>query len=76
MTTTAQVAAFSLKPLSVLAAGIALEATSGSVTLAVIAVSSLAISLVFAGYGRRLSVSAAPAAAPTLVRPTPEEVTP
>ncbi|MEE1818760.1 MFS transporter [Streptomyces sp. NPDC056362] len=76
VTTTAQVAAFSLKPLSVLAAGIALEATSGSVTLAVIAVSSLAISLVFAGYGRRLSVSAAPAAAPTLVRPTPEEVTP
>ncbi|MFF3759717.1 MFS transporter [Streptomyces sp. NPDC002185] len=75
VTTTAQVAAFSLKPLSVLAAGIALEATSGSVTLAVIAVSSLAISLVFAGYGRRLSVSAAPAAAPTLVRPTPEEVT-
>ncbi|MGW4747615.1 MFS transporter [Streptomyces sp. NPDC004290] len=76
VTTTAQVAAFSLKPLSVLAAGIALEATSGSVTLAVIAVSSLAISLVFAGYGRRLSVSAASAAAPTLVRPTPEEVTP
>ncbi|MEU1227521.1 MFS transporter [Streptomyces sp. NPDC005828] len=76
VTTTAQVAAFSLKPLSVLAAGIALEATSGSVTLAVIAVSSLAISLVFAGYGRRLSTAAAPAAAPTLVRPTPEEVTP
>ncbi|MFF3605272.1 MFS transporter [Streptomyces sp. NPDC002463] len=76
VTTTAQVAAFSLKPLSVLAAGIALEATSGSVTLAVIAVSSIAISLVFAGYGRRLSAAAAPAAAPTLVRPTPEEVTP
>ncbi|WP_030685631.1 MFS transporter [Streptomyces globisporus] len=87
VTTTAQVAAFSLKPLSVLAAGIALEATSGSVTLAVIAVSCIAISLAFAGYGRRLSATAAPSAAaptpaaptpvhPTPVLPTPEEVTP
>ncbi|WP_426403912.1 MFS transporter [Streptomyces sp. R-07] len=80
VTTTAQVAAFSLKPLSVLVAGIALEATSGSVTLAVIAVSCIAISLAFAAYGRRLSTATAtaPASAPVLtpVRPTPEEVTP
>ncbi|MFH9723416.1 MFS transporter [Streptomyces sp. NPDC017254] len=82
VTTTAQVAAFSLKPLSVLAAGLALEATSGSVTLAVIAVSSIAISLVFAGYGRRLSTVAGPApaapapAAPTSAGPTSAAPTP
>lgn len=71
VTTTAQVAAFSLKPLSVLVAGIALEATSGSVTLAVIALSCIAISLAFAAFGRRLS--AAPEA--TLrTTPTLEEV--
>ncbi len=60
VTTTAQVAAFSLKPLSVVVAGIALEATSGSVTLTVIALCCIAISIVFALRSRRLSAAPEP----------------
>lgn len=56
VTTTTQVAAFGLKPLSVFVAGIALEATSGSVTLAAIAISCTVISIVFAGRSRLFSV--------------------
>ncbi|MEY9929764.1 MFS family permease [Catenulispora sp. GP43] len=44
----AQVAMLGLRPLSVFLAGVALEATSGSVTLAAIGVSCLVVSVVFA----------------------------
>lgn len=73
VTTTAQVAAFSLKPLSVLVAGIALEATSGSVTLAVIALSCIAISTAFGIFSRRLPTAPGPTLPASL---TLEEVTP
>jgi MFS family permease len=69
--TTAQVAAFGLRPLSVLVAGIALETTSGSVTLAVIAIACIVISLAFAGFGRRLAATPEPIRSST---PTLEEV--
>ncbi|MGW3126807.1 MFS transporter [Streptomyces sp. NPDC001123] len=72
VTTTAQVAALGLKPLSVLVAGIALEATSGSVTLAVIAIACIVISIAFAGRGRRLSVIPEPTRPASSL--TPEEV--
>ncbi|MET8284983.1 MFS transporter [Streptomyces sp. NPDC005132] len=72
VTTTAQAAAFSLKPLSVLVAGIALEATSGSVTLAVIALSCIAISTAFGIFSRRLPTASEPILSAPL---TLEEVT-
>ncbi|MGW0118804.1 MFS transporter [Streptomyces sp. NPDC003327] len=70
VSTTAQVAAFSLKPLSVLVAGIALEATSGAATLAVIALSCIAISIAFLSRTRRLTAAPAPAPSPA-PSPTP-----
>ncbi|WP_237529854.1 MFS transporter, partial [Streptomyces sp. SID5770] len=73
VTTTAQVAAFSLKPLSVLVAGIALEATSGSVTLSVIALSCIAVSVAFGGVLRRIQKTHGPLLP---VTPKPEEATP
>ncbi|MFF1506926.1 MFS transporter [Streptomyces sp. NPDC058326] len=72
VTTTAQVAAFSLRPLSVLVAGIALEATSGAATLAVIALSCIAISAVFAVRVRGLPTATEPVSPLTPL--TPEEV--
>ncbi|MFT7835798.1 MFS transporter [Saccharothrix sp. BKS2] len=49
VTTTAQVATFGLRPLSLLVAGVALEATSGATTVAVIGVLCLVVSAVFGG---------------------------
>lgn len=49
VTTTAQVATFGLRPLSLFVAGVALEATSGAVTVASIGVLCLLVSAVFGG---------------------------
>ncbi|MFD3652142.1 MFS transporter [Streptomyces sp. NPDC058620] len=48
VTTTAQVATFGLRPLSLFVAGIALETTSGSLTLAAMGIACLLISIAFA----------------------------
>ncbi|GAA3567666.1 MFS transporter [Amycolatopsis ultiminotia] len=53
--TTAQVVTFGLRPLSVFAAGLALDLTSGAVTLAAIGVGCLVVSAVAAAGGTLLS---------------------
>ncbi|MEW2624627.1 MFS transporter [Streptomyces sp. NPDC048106] len=62
VTTTAQVATFALRPLSVFVAGIALEATSGAATLATIGALCLVASAVFAFRTRSLDTAPTPSA--------------
>ncbi|MBB4911639.1 MFS transporter [Actinophytocola algeriensis] len=55
VTTTAQVATFALRPLSVFVAGVALEATSGAVTLAAIGAGCVLVSVLVAAGGTLVS---------------------
>ncbi len=55
VTTTAQVATFALRPLSVFVAGVALEVTSGAVTLAAIGAGCVLVSVVVAAGGTLIS---------------------